>query len=1689
MGAGSSAEQRSPEPPQAGGTPPAELEPCAPAPVEAPAAAADPAVATAADPAAKLLQKNGQLPTANGLADQGDPSPQEGVSSDQEEDQVVITEVGQRDSEDVREKDSEKEMATNSEVTDISKDGQEEIPELVEEIPSSASNLDEIAHSTESQTNDVGFKKVFKFVGFKFTVKKDKTEKSDAVQLVTVPKEEGEGAEGSHGAGDHQEASVETDGSSSKESELKQSTEKLKDPSKHEQSNTEISPPAESDQATEEGRKEEEERQEKEPPKSPESPTSPTNTETASPFKKFFTQGWAGWRKKASFRKPKEDELEASEKKKEEEPGKTDGEEAENTEGIHEQQPIASEQAPPQEPSEGTGQARLSAEYEKIELPSEHQGAPEDKHAPLATEVFDENVEGQQEVVAEIHASVTEKKTDEQEAEVEETVKPSSPEKQVEADAKAQAGEAEATTVDVSEGDHPGTADLAPDEKVLSKYPEGVASEADLLSSQERTKVQGSPLKKLFSSSGLKKLSGKKQKGKRGADEELGEQHPGPAESPESADEQKGDSSASSPDEPDEPTGLEKAMAEEPQEGEAEEGATSDGEKKREGGITPWASFKKMVTPKKRVRRPSESDKEEEVDKMKSATLSSTESAASETQEDGRGGAEEPKAEEPRRKVDASVSWEALICVGSSKKRARKASSSDEEGDPKTTGGDSHRAEDPAGDREPAPELGPAPSLEQEPGQGSSSPEAAGSPSEGEGVSTWESFKRLVTPRKKSKCKLEEKAEEAGVALEASASDLEPGREESWVSIKKFIPGRRKKRSDGKREAGAAEAAGPAEAHEEDGDVPAVVPLAEYDAVEREKLEAQRARGAERGPGLQTTLYVSEEVSQSLVHTVTATVTDGARAVVSLEERAPSWISASVPHAEARSRPPAAPEVAEGGAVEALPESSGPCDDALPSDDVELTSEAVTAAETTEAPGAEETADMVSAVSQLTGSPPTTEEATPVPEPEGAVPDAGEQARRTRAVLQAVAEKVREESEPADTRGPQDGLQTPAMAVAGEEGLPEESAAVMEEEEEAQDAQSEPRARGPGLAPAAALGSSGEVPEAEEVVSRGAADALAGGKPIPPDAAETPTDSETDGSTPVAEGEAVGPVQQDEVLGTPDETAPAPRPRAQSPPGTEVEATPIQPEAPPAPSSCKTLEGNEEPGEAENVPEHTEGALLVGAEPVVSKTEVVLEVDQISDGEAQEDGLCAEGHEVSTHTDRTESREQVAEVVLDGEAAAEAGCQIHDALELQTPGLEEGGTGAQTDGESRSTQPLPVTEELKPQAALSQNEEPIPTVDTPEMSHLDGSPSPCQAQEEAACREVQVEGCGAPAALTTGAGEEVLEETKISEAGETLESTGAPLVPAEKAFERDEVRAPQLEGGDASAEPEVQAESIPVLPTSHEKDLEREGSGPQAGQSDGNDQQVSWQEDQVSMSREGDFKAELETESSKIIQNIIQTAVDQFTQKEETAADVFTSDPQTQASPMQSNNQEAGEKLGEEGREQAPIQDETQTLAAHEESQLTMVGPALSEDMSEMPQKILMMGMESSGMSGQQLDEVVPPSEVDGDGSRAKAVPDEGLHELRERIEKPPSEPKENKKGDAHLETQISAPADAEVLGGLTKESSDTNGPKVAEEPAQETGFQEGKGHCEPDKEISSPKEEELQTPEKEPAKSDLTER
>ncbi|TFK07983.1 brachyury protein [Platysternon megacephalum] len=1116
MGAGSSAEQRSP---QDAPTAAAESEPASPEAAAAPLEQPE-------DPA-KLLQKNGQISNINGIAEeQVELNLQPGELNGQQT-ETVVTDVGQREPANVivKEELAENMEAMPPESTDGVEDEQKDVQEANEQLPSEEEKVEELEQPSDSQSNDVGFKKVFKFVGFKFTVKKDKTEKSEPVQLLTVKKEEAEVA--ANGAGDHKEVKLEMVEEAT-ESEVTHPAEKIEEEPKSEERKNESLPEKVAESPSEEAEGNEEAEGKKEPSKSPESPTNGLVSETASPLRKFFTQGWAGFRKKTSFRKPKEDEQQTPEKEKEEQEREVaeipvEAREKEKTEKEKEEQErevteipveaslkeevvIPSEQPLPQETIESVNKESEVSFEEKVDLSPEEKPKPvkeckisleekteihfEEKSelpapttmeifgeklekskgkskeesepvapmttevfgekiekpepkAPLATEIFDEKLETEEEV----HVSTTEAK--EVKTNEIEQMPSSASEQLVEGDGELQRIQPTEEqlkakeTVCIVVDDHIKQTEPSPEDAAACKPPEGITTEVELLSSQERAKVQGSPLKKLFTGTGLKKLSGKKHKGKREETKpgEQVEQIQHLADSPESPEEQKAESSASSPEESTEPPSVEKAI-DATRVTETEEGVISDVERKREC-VTPWASFKKMVTPKKRVRRPSESDKEEEIDKAKSATLSSTESAVSENQEETKVNGEEQKleksTEEPKRKVDTSVSWEALICVGSSKKRARKSSSSDEEVGQRLAQ-EGQKIDEVGQSKETAPDMILTSSQESDQGQGSSSPEQAGSPSEGEGVSTWESFKRLVTPRRKSKTKMEERTEESVLvsSIEHSTSDGEPGKEETWVSFKKLIPGRRKKKSDGKPEQACVEEAGEemTETNEEDSDVPAVVPLSEYEAAEQEKIEAQQATQAEaireetldekRAEKLEDTLII-EQFNEGLVHAVTVTVVEGERAVTSIEERSPSWISATVTESieqekdgEEQTEQIFETEVVVEKTVvvsKTLPELRKDISDDTIVSELELTSEALTALEeatevscgeeATELSLAEETTEMVSAVSQLTESPDTTEEVTPVQEIEGTEQNLEELNKQTREILEEVVERVK----------------------------------------------------------------------------------------------------------------------------------------------------------------------------------------------------------------------------------------------------------------------------------------------------------------------------------------------------------------------------------------------------------------------------------------------------------------------------------------------------------------------------------------------------------------------------------------------------------------------------------------------------------------------------------------------------------
>uniref|UniRef100_A0A6I8P6S4 A-kinase anchoring protein 12 n=1 Tax=Ornithorhynchus anatinus TaxID=9258 RepID=A0A6I8P6S4_ORNAN len=1700
----------------------------------------------------KVLQKNGQIANLNGLQEeQVELCPQVVEPTGQPENATITTDVGQNEPENVVDKeDSDKLVPSRSAAAgdDAEDKGEEEnASEIIEQLPSPEDNSEEAEQASEPQSNDVGFKKVFKFVGFKFTVKKDKTEKSDPVQLLTVKRDDV-----GVGAGDHDETKLEEVKEEAKEDELTQTTEIPEEPDKTEQGKGENPPDADyAAEPLEESKDSTEEKKDKEASKTPESPTNPLASETASPFKKFFTQGWAGWRKKTSFRKPKEDELEASEKKKEQEPEKTDVVETEVEEhgpkGDAPEKLSPSKELPDQETPEGKGAIEDVKGIAPKEPGKELETAPdkkteislEEKTAPLATEIFDEKLE----TVAEVHVHTVEEKQD-QKVEVVQLCGSLPLDQSPEAAAEQQkidSVEESSKTKEVctSEGDHDTQTEISPEESASCKPPEGITNEAEILSSQERIKLQGSPLKKLFIGTGLKKLSGKKHKGKRGGGdeetklEESGEHMQASADSPESPEEQKGESSASSPEESNELTLVEKGLTDAPQDGEVEEGAVSDGERKREG-VTPWASFKKMVTPKKRVRRPSESDKEDEVDKAKSATMSSTESAASEAQEETKGNGEEPKTEEPKRKVDTSVSWEALICVGSSKKRARKSSSSDEEGGQKS-GGDGQKAVEEAGkNKEMGAEVTLATSQENDHGQGSSSPEQAGSPSEGEGVSTWESFKRLVTPRKKSKSKMEEKTEESATVSGTEHSDVEAGKDESWVSIKKFIPGRRKKKSDGKQEhAPVEETEEMAEGNEEDSDIPAVVPLAEYDAAEREKIEAHEQatndvvvqRSSVEG-GAETVAPGQDDADgrepiEGLVHAVTVTVVEGERAVTSIEERSPSWISATVtvpvePVAEDERKQRAAEILEEEVVVEetsvvirTLPQTKDASDDTIVSD-LEFTSEAVTAPdeateascveETMEVSCAEETTEMVSAVSRLTESPDTTEEATPVQEVEGHTPDLEDLNKRTQEVLRAVAEKVKETetaqvpdgteaegvvqadgSEDPEGKGPlQDKLLIErSFAEAGESEkkatetsqeissgakellLKAETEYVSDDRQGQEQSISERVEKVPEIKESVEESTSNE----DKLYSDVKTASQPGILPVVKSRAisterstESSPDEATEESTPVADFEDLTILHQ-EKADVPQELDAVVD--AVTHMGSELTEAPVQSEVLPEDSGSQPPQEklSEEPRSKE-VPGSIKKDTLAETIQISSGNETVQQVD----GHVEDEDLKATPVEedfqafsdpaiIKSDDDRQGIREvEPKEATRPEEPKVEQYVGDSENIELES------------DVKSYSTQ---VQEEIVVQDEAVTSE--ILKVESSEAQKASLPLTAAAVEEKVVAETVKAVGTEA----------ESLEPVDVNFAPEEMPSeTEQGLMTRQSEQTAGVDQKPSTESASPTAEPISGTVTVPASAAVAEKlktsDLEQGCSQKlhKLKLDEADDQTVLQETSQmpalVESGKDENQTLTIESQSSKIVQNVIQTAVEQLVDSEEPDAGTSESSPEKPVQLTQSKSQEAVSTTETDERVQAapqlPTKCEVKSVTVEEDSvedkkaveptvDLPVTSDLSKEDTVQASDNATASSAQKSRLpiEEQQCEAtVVLPEEDKAVIGREPHLKDD--HDLSgERTDKPKLGSEEEDKGEVslgHSEDQTAGPEEANVSKEVAEKSPDANGPKLKEEEA-----------------------------------------
>nr|XP_020444683.1 A-kinase anchor protein 12 isoform X2 [Monopterus albus] len=661
--------------------------------------------------------------------------------------------------------------------------------------------------------SEVGFKKIFRFVGFKFTLKKDKSEEKDPVKLLTVKDKEVEEINGTDEPAKKEEVTTVEEKSTDEEKEANTETSTAElEVAKAEKTDAQLEGPTTETTVKEEGAEKEGE------------PISPSQESTLSPFRKFFSGGlFSNLRKKTSIKKTKEEE----------------------------DKDVAAEE----ETTKTVETTTVEEKEEKLEVEQETKEV-----APVTRE--EEKCESKEETPATTEEEKLESKEETPATTEEEKSEPKGPE-----EAKSEAAtalevtvETPASTIDETKQEPEKAETCAEEEKAAVE----VTSEAEQLSLQEKAKPQGSPLKKLFTGAGLKKLSTKKQKTKKDPETKLTESGEQAAEQlqsfTESTEAPKADSGPSSPEESGEHTiTAEVTQTESSQEAEGE--VPSDGEKKKEG-IIAWSSFKKLVTPKKRVKRSSESDDEGTGEKpAKSATLSSSESAAladksvEEPKEDKQA-EEEPKTEnndklvssteEPKKRMDTSVSWEALMCMGGPKKRTRQTSDSDDE---------ETKIEEAApaaveGEQEVKGEAAVVTSQNTESeGEAASSPEPSGIPPERE--SAWDTLKRIVMS--KNKAKAEEKPEESADQVQ---SDGETPKDESSFSLRKFFPGRRKKKAE--KQASTEVGSG-----EEDSDTPAVVPLSEYE----EQVQNEQEVPVEPAP---------------------------IQIKVSAEDRSPSWIPATV---------------------------------------------------------------------------------------------------------------------------------------------------------------------------------------------------------------------------------------------------------------------------------------------------------------------------------------------------------------------------------------------------------------------------------------------------------------------------------------------------------------------------------------------------------------------------------------------------------------------------------------------------------------------------------------------------------------------------------------------------------------------------------------------------------------------------
>ncbi|KAF4084159.1 hypothetical protein AMELA_G00125520 [Ameiurus melas] len=313
--------------------------------------------------------------------------------------------------------------------------------------------------------------------------------------------------------------------------------------------------------------------------------------------------------------------------------------------------------------------------------------------------------------------------------------------------------------------------------------------------------------------------------------------------------------------------------------------------------------------------------------------------------------------EESKKKSDSTVSWENLICIRSAKTRARKTANSEDETQDK--------AEMPRRTTEsPLESSTDGDHL-------TSSNEQGGSPAEEDSGSTWKSFKKLVTPKRKGRM------EESG-SIEQMQSDTELTKDESSCSLRKLISGRKKIKPDGPQENISSDEGSKGTGTDiEDEDTPGVVPLSEYEIVEPEILNVMTDGTIDSKKEKEIQPIIEEDKPKQIqpLNNIKPLCFDAGPSGISIPTEYMEELT------EFLSKHQQLSDIPEEGIIEesvATPISFVEWTTQDETLDDDMTADAVTAPEHASEHNGDESTEMVSAVSQLSESPKTSGNVTPI---------------------------------------------------------------------------------------------------------------------------------------------------------------------------------------------------------------------------------------------------------------------------------------------------------------------------------------------------------------------------------------------------------------------------------------------------------------------------------------------------------------------------------------------------------------------------------------------------------------------------------------------------------------------------------------------------------------------------------------